>query len=225
MKPTTTPLWTLFSATSHFKNLLGFKHKDAFLRRDAGALSIRNSSAVHSFVLTASCIPRLSNEVTTWHLFSWSRRFPPLLKPKVHFCAHKRQALDSIQNKINPGYTLTTYLSKIHFNIVFPFTSVSYLQVFSLKSCKVRPCVTCWGWGDGGCIPCRLFAAAYSVYLCSYCRASHFNSVSVSVCFMQNWVPCSETSLKYDNELKQLFVSHKLWKKQEEADSILSESG
>jgi hypothetical protein len=48
-----------------------------------------------------------------------------LWNPKVRFRVHKNPPLVPIPSQIDPIYTIPSYLSKIHFNIVHPLTSWS----------------------------------------------------------------------------------------------------
>jgi hypothetical protein len=48
-----------------------------------------------------------------------------LCNQNVHSCAHKSPPLLPIQSKISPVHSTLSYLSKIHFNIILPPTSMS----------------------------------------------------------------------------------------------------
>jgi hypothetical protein len=63
---------------------------------------------------------------TSWEAanFAATQEFPSILRnPKVHCRVHKSPPLVPILSQINPIYTISSYLSKIHFNIVHPPTS------------------------------------------------------------------------------------------------------
>jgi len=56
---------------------------------------------------------------------------------KVQYRFHKSPPLNPTQSKLNPVHNLTTYLSKIYFNIIFPcmlMTLKSYLPLWFLNS-------------------------------------------------------------------------------------------
>jgi hypothetical protein len=55
------------------------------------------------------------------------RKFPAILgNPKVHHRVHKSPPLVPILSQFDPAHTISSYLSKIHFNIVHPPTSWSW---------------------------------------------------------------------------------------------------
>jgi len=40
----------------------------------------------------------------------------------IHYSVHKNPPRDPVMSQINPVHILTQYFSKIHFNIILPFT-------------------------------------------------------------------------------------------------------
>jgi hypothetical protein len=52
------------------------------------------------------------------------------MEPKIHYCIHKSSLPIPILSHINPVHNTTTYLPKIHFNIILPSTCKSSYSLF-----------------------------------------------------------------------------------------------
>jgi hypothetical protein len=54
-----------------------------------------------------------------------TQELPDILRnPKVHYRVHKNPPLAPIQSQINLVHIIPSYLSKIHFSIIHPLTSL-----------------------------------------------------------------------------------------------------
>jgi hypothetical protein len=84
----------------------------------------------------------LPEKLTVTQLVKESPRF--LWNPKVH----RSSPLNTILSHFNPVHTLTSYLFKIHFNIIcllrLDFPGVSSFQVFRLKCMPFSSPHTCY---------------------------------------------------------------------------------
>jgi hypothetical protein len=81
-----------------------------------------NWSAIHPIYL-------LTERSTSWEAANCAatQELPSILRnSKVHHSVHKSPPLVPILSQFDPVYTIRSYLSKIHFNIVHPPTSWSF---------------------------------------------------------------------------------------------------
>jgi hypothetical protein len=60
-------------------------------------------------------------------------KFPPLIKPKVHYHFHKTPSVAPILSQINPVHALPPTLIKICFSIILPFAPRSSKRSSSFK--------------------------------------------------------------------------------------------
>jgi hypothetical protein len=62
----------------------------------------------------------------SWEAINYAdtEKLPNILRnSKVHYRGHKSPFPVPVLNKINPIHTISSYISKIHFNIIHPPTS------------------------------------------------------------------------------------------------------
>jgi hypothetical protein len=124
---------------------------------------------------------------------STNRDIPSILwNPKLHYHVHKSPPLDSALNQINPVHLLPSYFSKTRFNMFFPCTPMSALQVFWLNF-----------WMHFSSVSCMLHDPHISGYEASHCAI--FCRLSPNI-LLGNMFSCTPNIFSSLNEWDQ--VSH-----------------
>jgi hypothetical protein len=122
------------------KHLRGLQHKC----RQCGEEKSPGPS-LHTYLLTHSLAYLLTQELSSsrgaLNCAATQELLSNLRNPKVQYRVNKSLPLVPILSHTNPVHTIPSYFSKIHFNIVHPFTSWSskwFLSLLLLPGMEVR---------------------------------------------------------------------------------------
>jgi hypothetical protein len=75
---------------------------------------------------TKTCLTNFTQLSPAWEAANCTdtQELPNILRnPKVHYCVHNSPPLVPILSQIDPVHATSSYLSKIHFNIIHPLFS------------------------------------------------------------------------------------------------------